>query len=164
MVTGRLVEESCSVFHSSTLLVTGSVVETPYSRKGYGAGAHGAWFERDIEIASRQTLGMQQGTRGADDEHFRVGRRIVKLKRPVAVACQNFSVLDEYGAHRNLASFRRRDRFLQGDVHERGLVDGFAGLAHTFRAASGLRELADGFLARAMQQEKSTIADLCGKE
>jgi len=72
------------MIHAATLFVTGSIIKPADAGKTDGRCAHGAGFQRDIEIATDQSLTAQQSGRLADCQHFRMGCRVTQLQSTIA--------------------------------------------------------------------------------
>ena len=65
-MTGGGRKEAYAVLHRATFGIGGAIVESPDARKRDCRSAHGAGFERDIEVTFGQPLGPQLCGRGAD--------------------------------------------------------------------------------------------------
>ena len=116
VVTGFLGEKARSVFDRPALLVLGREIKPAQPREGNGAGAHGAGFQRRIEVAAGQPFVVEDFRARADDQHFGMGGRVMVLDGAISGAGENFAILDEAGANWRLAARRRRPRFGEGAV------------------------------------------------
>ena len=117
MMTGGLGKEARPVLDRPTLGIGGRVDKPIHARKADGAGAHGTWLERYVEVGTDQTLIVVQLGAGAEHQHFRVCRGIVQLHDAVAAFGDNLlgTGTHEDGANRDLAARRRRPRLVKGE-------------------------------------------------
>eukprot|EP01132_Coremiostelium_polycephalum_P008653 gene8653-10651_t len=116
-MAGGLGKKSRAVFHAAALDVLRPVVQSPDTGEGNGGSAHRAWLERDIEIATRQTLVIQRFAALPDDQNLRMGGGIVAFPGAVSGLGQNHAVLHQNGTDGHFAAFCRCLCLGQGKVH-----------------------------------------------
>jgi len=104
-MAGGLLEEAGPMLDRPAFRVIGAEIEPPDARKGDRSRAHGAGLERDIEIAIIEPGHPAQDRAGANDQHLRMGGRVVLRLDPVAGCRQHRAGrgIDEHGADRHLA-------------------------------------------------------------
>jgi hypothetical protein len=84
---------------------------------GDGAGAHRAWFNRDVQVAIEQAI-VADGLAGfAQRQDLGVRRGIMSADGTVAAAADDAAVEDDNGAHRHFAQRKRAARFPQSFFH-----------------------------------------------
>jgi len=130
VMAGRLAKETRPVIDRAAFLVAGAVVKPPDPGKGDRACAHGAGFERDVEIAIGQPLRVHLATGRTDYLHFGMCGRIVQLERTVSVPSQDLAVSHKNSPDGHLAAFRCAFGLLKSHIHERGLIGLWFGRVH----------------------------------
>src|SRR6185437_3462735 len=100
------VEKPYAMVDGAGFWVPCPVGEPADAHMGHRARAHGAGFERDIEIAAVEPPGAARFQRSPDRQHFGVGGWIVELTHAVAGRGKHDAVLDNRGAHWRFACGR----------------------------------------------------------
>ena len=99
-----MVEETYTVVDSSTLGILGSIVKTPDTGFGDGAGTHGTGFQGDMEIGAIEAVRVQRPAGLSQDEDFRVGCGIGVLAHTIAGCRHNLSLQHDHSAHRRFTA------------------------------------------------------------
>ena len=103
----------------SALLVRRAEHQPADARMADRTGAHGAGLERDEQARVRKALVCRSACRRAQNEDFRVCRRITAFDDAVAVACEEAPVRGHQGrAHGHFAAPGRRFRFGERQRHD----------------------------------------------
>lgn len=92
MMALRLLEHPRAMFHRAALGIACRVIDPGNPGMGDGPGAHRAWFERYIEIASIQPLGPQRLRGPANRYHFSMSGRITTIAGEI-MRCSNHLTL-----------------------------------------------------------------------
>jgi len=113
-MAGRLAEDARPMLDAAAFRIAGSVIEPPDAGEGYRGRAHRAGFERHVEIAIDEAFAFQHGAGGANRQHFRVCRRVVKFARTVPRQDQDVARGRHNGrSDGDFAAFGRRPRFIE---------------------------------------------------
>ena len=98
--------------------IRGPIVDPRNPSLRDGAGAHGARFERNIEVAAREAFISKSFAGLADRENFGVGGWIMQLSSAVSCGCQYGPIrCHKHRAHRDFAPFRGLARLGQRLFH-----------------------------------------------
>src|SRR5580704_5779028 len=89
----------------AALGVGGAVIEPPDPRERDRAGAHGAWLERDVEVAIDQPLGADPLGGLPDRQNLRMRGRIAVGQGPVTGGGDDLVIPDNHASDRNFAGF-----------------------------------------------------------
>jgi len=117
VVAGRLVEKPDAVVDRAGLGILGAVIDAPQPGMGDATGAHGARFQRHIEIAAVEPAGAASSERRPDRQHFGMRGGIVERPHAVALGGENGVSIDDHGADRRLAVGGGGFGKLEGEVH-----------------------------------------------
>ena len=122
VMAGGLLEDARPVLDPTALGVRRAEVEPPQPGEGDCLGAHGAGFQRDVDVAVDEPRRAPFGRGGADGKHLGVRRRVVRGFHPIAGACQHRAraPVDHHRAYGHFAPRARRLGFCHGEVHGRG--------------------------------------------
>ncbi len=115
-----------AVVDGAGLGVGGGVDDAAQAGVGDGAGAHGAGFERDVQVATIEPAGAAGGQGSADGHEFGVGGGIGELAHAIALGGEDAPALHDHGTHRCLARFGGFGGEIEGEVHGRGHEWGLA--------------------------------------
>ena len=89
--------------HGARLGIFGAVDQPPNSRMRNCAGAHGARFNRDKEIAIQKPIVAEGLTGLAEGKNFSVRRGIVGANGPITSSTYDLAVMNYHRAHRHFA-------------------------------------------------------------
>src|SRR5690606_34476740 len=101
VVAGGLRIKAWTMIDAAALGIGRAVIKPPYAGEGNCSGAHGAWFERDMEIAFGQALGLEQFAGLPDNEYFGMRGDIIVLAGAVACAGDNIAPMHDHGTDRH---------------------------------------------------------------
>ena len=98
------------------------IVRTKYdffqARMQHRASAHGAGFERDVELAIGQAVIAQPGRRSAQGNHLGVGGGVVRAHRMIAAGGNHFTVAHHHRTHRHFACRPGLECLCRCEAHE----------------------------------------------
>src|SRR6185437_15585134 len=122
VMTGGRCKEPHTALDRAALGIGRAVIEAADAGKRDRAGAHGAWLERDIEIAIGEPLAGKLFSGLANGQYLGMRGRIAVGKRPVPGCGDHLAVADDDTADRHLAGFSSHFGGSQRQIHERGGV------------------------------------------
>ncbi len=118
MMTGRLGKKARAMLDRAAFGIGRAEIEAADAGKGDGGGAHGAGFERHIEVAIAQPFAAELGAGGADGEQLGMRGRVAHGEGAVAGAGQHLAVgAHHHGADRHFAEVASAFGLLEGKVH-----------------------------------------------
>jgi hypothetical protein len=103
---------------SPGLGVGGAVKNPADSRLHYCAQTHGAWLQRNVQIASNETIIFPPGAGLPNGQDFRMGCRVILSSSLIEAPAQNFSVSHENSADRDLSPAEGFFGLGQGKTHK----------------------------------------------
>ena len=107
-----------AILDRAALGVGGAVIEAADAGERDRRRAHGAGFERHIEVAVDEPFRAHRLGGAADCDDFRMGGRIAIGKRAIAGLGEQVAVAHDHAADRHLAGLCRRARLCQRKIHE----------------------------------------------
>ena len=121
VVAGGLLKDAGTVLDPAALGVGRAEIEPPQPGEGDCLGAHGAGFQRDVDVAVHEPRRAPFGRGGADGKHLGVRRRVAAGFHPVAGPRQHRpgAPIDHHRAHGHFAPVAGRLGFGHGEVHGR---------------------------------------------
>src|SRR5271169_62459 len=122
VMAGRRGKELHAIVHRAALGVGGAVIQPADAGKRHGAGAHGAGFERDIEVAAVEAFSAERGGSLPDRDQFGMRGRIAVGKRAVPGPRDDFAGAHDHTADRHFATLAGGAGFLDCHIHKRSLV------------------------------------------
>ena len=118
VMTGWLTKKSRAIVHGSHLHIGCTKIETAKPGEGDGSGAHGARFQRHVDITSGQALIGLFRRCFADRQEFRVSGGIIQLEGAVAGSRQDRpSICCYHRADRHLAALKSLLGLIKRDTH-----------------------------------------------
>ncbi len=119
MAAGALVKNFGTMIDTAAFGIRRNEINPAQTGEGYCSGAHGAGFQRDVEIAVRQPRRAFLGCCFPNNQYFRVGGGIVQFLGAVTFAGQNLPLfVDQYSAYGDFAPGCRQFCFRQSLRHE----------------------------------------------
>jgi hypothetical protein len=99
------------------------------------ACAHGAWLQRNVEVAIGEAIVPDVGGGFAEGDHLGVRRRIAAANRSIGASRQDRAVTHQHGADWNLTGPASIDRQRQRLAHEAHIPHRFQFLSRLFAPA-----------------------------
>ena len=113
-----LAEKPPAVFNSSHLHVSCAEIDPPHTGEGDRGGAHGAWLQRDVQVAIANALAAPRRTGRANGDDLGMGRRVVPFHGAIAAfADHRAGGIGDDTAHRHFARRRRLLGKLERPAH-----------------------------------------------
>ena len=109
------------MLHGAALGVTGGEIDPAQAREGNGPGAHGAGFQRHIEVATVEPLVAQRACGGANGEDLGVGGRVAVADDPIAGGGEDDAIAREHSADGRFAARGGRPGLVEGPRHGVGV-------------------------------------------
>ena len=115
-MTGRLGEKTGVVLHGAAFRIGRRINEPVDARETDRAGAHGAGFERDVQLRADKTLIVVELRSGPQHQDFRVRGRVVEFDDAVAAFRDHFlgAGRDQHRTDGDLAAVRGLPRLFEG--------------------------------------------------
>ena len=121
MVETRVRQDFETGADGAALGVVSAVDQARDASLDYGAGAHAAGLDGDVESGTGEAVVAEQAGGCAKDEDFGVGGGVVVADCTVVRTRENLAVVDEHSADRDLADCGGCLSFLQRFLHELGV-------------------------------------------
>lgn len=115
----RLGVEADAALDGAAFRVGSTEIEPPDPCERNGGGAHGAWFQRHVEVATGEPFGGECRGGVADCDHFRMSGRVEVGDGAVAGRRDDLAVPDDHRTDRHFAALARRPCLGQREFHER---------------------------------------------
>ena len=107
---------------SAALGIVRAIDQPRDTRLDYGACAHAAGLESDVQSRAAKPVISQHAGSLAKHDRLRVGRGIAVSNRAIAGPGNRLALMHQNGANGNFASFRRAARFLHRNLHKMQVV------------------------------------------
>jgi hypothetical protein len=118
MIELRVIEQRKARPNSSSLGVVGSVYQASNPGLNHGAGAHGAWFDGDVNGRVKKSV-VPNGLRCfSQDDNLGVRRGVAIANRAIPGASKDSTFRYKHGSHRDFTHARSFARFFQRNVHK----------------------------------------------
>ncbi|EJL51575.1 hypothetical protein PMI09_04364 [Rhizobium sp. CF122] len=117
-MAGWLRVEAHAIVDGAPLGVLRAIVEPTNAREGNGGCAHGARFQRHIEVGTSESFLTKLFARHANDGDFGMRGHVVELTRTVAGRCDNAAVKHQNRSDRHFAPFASGAGLVKRQLHK----------------------------------------------